>query len=177
MGEAARNEKLKPVLRGKFNGDMLSERRRTLSDIYGNIKNPAADNTDHLRLTERSRLPMKPAHNTLHRKRFVILNKTGGYPRVKITPTVIRFAEIAPPVAPYFRLDDFNTGYLHVEDIHIIGYYTKTSVIVASAFFRNIKAASQIFALPRFRLVQASPDIKLFSSANGSTSESGIPRI
>lgn len=118
MSETARNKKLPSVFSRKLHRNIFTKCRRPFSNIDGNIENFTAYNANELGLSVRRGLPMKPANDPFHRKRLVVLDKFGGYPRVKITLTAVCFAEIAPLVAPYVRLDDFYTVYIRFNNIH-----------------------------------------------------------
>ena len=100
---------------------MATKGGRRTTYVNRHIKHLAADDTDKFGLGVGRFLEVETAHHAVARAGLVVLNeRVGEVQSVGIALVVVAFEKVAPRVAEYLWLDDYNTFYICLVYSHIM---------------------------------------------------------
>ena len=143
MQKALGNEELALILRRKKHFDMLSEARRSLSDIYNDVLDLTARTADKFGLGIGRKLAMQPAHNAFLSTVAVIIlneNRNGNARRLELF-LVVRFHEPTAVIAEYLRFKNICTFQLCLKNVHTVysSPYLSELYKLSKEFFTFVK--------------------------------------
>src|SRR5690554_7254087 len=106
MGKAPGQKKLQVVFIRKFDGKMLTEGGRILTQIKGNIQHPPLEYLYQFGLGVGSQLIMQASYGVFHRPENIVLHKIGGEPLCPVCFPVPQFKKAASLVAEHGGFND-----------------------------------------------------------------------